>query len=133
MSATDGSAARHAAEQILYDYTAIADRKDVDSVIAFFGAAVVEFPHRTAQGADELRAHYSHLWAAPAAHRHIVTNVRVATTPTGLRAEALYTRYVLDPAPTLTTMGEYTLHASWADGAWMIDALTVTRTWHDAA
>lgn len=132
MSPIEGSAARHAAEQLLYGYAAIADRKDVESAVAFFGAAVVAFPFQTARGAAQLRALYAELWATPALHRHVVTNVRVETTPTGLLAEALYTRFVLDPVPTITTLGEYTLQASCDDGTWAIDSLTVTRTWQHA-
>ena len=123
---TDG---RAIVEQLLFEYAALADAKDVPGVVEHLKRATVTFPTRTAVGEDALREHYAGMWASPKPHRHVVTNVRVRQTERGYLGSALYTRWEFTPEPLMTTMGEYEVHVSQHDGLWAIDSLTVTRTW----
>ncbi|PTT65630.1 nuclear transport factor 2 family protein, partial [Arthrobacter sp. HMWF013] len=118
------------AANLLYSYTEIADRKDVPAVLDLLARARVEFPARTAQGANELAAHFTGLWAAPEAHHHIVSNLIVQPTdePDTFTARALYTRWLFTPAPVMTTMGEYAMVVV-KDGSWHIRDLRVSRSW----
>lgn len=116
-------------EQLLFEYGAIADAKDVPAAVELLRHATVTFPARTASTPDELADHYSGLWGRPEPHRHVITNVRVRATERGYSGQALYTRWEFTPEPLMTTMGEYEMHVSQHDGAWAIDTLVVTRTW----
>lgn len=118
------------AESLLYTYTAIADRKDVDSVVALLEHAAVEFPHAKAANVAELRELFGRLWNGPHAHRHVVTNVLVDDGEAGRHvASALYSRYSLEPAPILTTLGSYRLEFSVESGKATIRRLVVSRAW----
>lgn len=124
------SEARHEAANLLYSYTEIADRKDVPAVLDLLAAARVEFPTRVAQGKDELADHFRGLWAAPQAHRHVVSNLIVAPgdEPDTFTARALYTRWHFTPTPVMTTMGEYAMVFVKGSG-WYIRDLRVSRSW----
>ena len=65
------------------------------------------------------------------------TSEPFSTTTTLVSGESCLSRIAAaspaGPAPTITTLGEYTLQASCEDGRWAIDSLTVTRTWQHAA
>jgi hypothetical protein len=124
------SEARHEAANLLYSYTEIADRKDVPAVVDLLSGARVEFPTRTAQGAQEIGNHFTGLWGAPEGHRHVVSNLIVQPTdqPDTFTARALYTRWLFTPAPVMTTMGEYAMVVA-KDGKWRIRDLRVSRSW----
>lgn len=125
----DSAALHVSAARLLYGYTAIADRKDIDEVVAYFGEAVVRFPHATAHGAAQLRDLFGGLWSGPHAHRHVVTNLLVDETSDGYTANALYSRWSLEPDPVLTTMGSYELTFSMHESGPRIDGLVVSRLW----
>jgi hypothetical protein len=121
--------ARHRISNVLYTYSEIADRKDVEAAVQLLGAARVQFP---ADGYDEperAEGFFTRLWASPVPHRHDVSNLVVepGDGPEIWSARAHYTRWVLDPAPVLHTLGEYTLVVDAA--GWSVQRLTVTRTW----
>jgi hypothetical protein len=124
------SEARHEAANLLYSYTEIADRKDVPAVVDLLAAARVEFPTRTAQGAQEIGDHFTGLWAVPENHRHVVSNLIVQPTdePDTFTARALYTRWHFTPAPVMTTMGEYAMVVVKGSG-WYVRDLRVSRSW----
>ncbi len=122
--------ARHLLAELLHDYTAIADRKDVAAATQLFGDAVVRFPHGGYDRAAQAPSFWRQLWSSPSAHRHDVTNLRVRATPeAGWQALAHYTRWVLDPEPELATLGEYELRATVTGGRARPVELQVTRTW----
>lgn len=122
--------ARHEAANLLYSYTEIADRKDVSAVAELLACARVEFPSRTAQGPEEIVDLFTGLWAAPEAHRHVVSNLIVepAADPDVFTARALYTRWIFTPAPVMTTMGEYVMVVE-KGASWGIRSLRVSRSW----
>jgi SnoaL-like protein len=124
-----GAEARHEIANLLHTYTDIADRKDVSAAVALVGSARVRFPAGGFDAPAQAAAFFTALWASPLAHRHDVSNLVVlAGDSLGTwTARAHYTRWVLDPAPTLHTLGEYTLVISEPD--WAVVELTVTRTW----
>ena len=128
-----GAVARHRIANVLHTYTELADRKDVDAAVELLGAARVRFPDGGSDSPDAARAFLTRLWASPLPHRHDVSNLVVvpAGTPGAWTATAHYTRWVLDPEPRLTTLGEYRLTVSGED--WTVRALTVTRTWSRAS
>lgn len=120
--------ARHYIANLLYTYTDIADRKDVDAAVALLGSARVAFPSNGYTSHGEARSFFAGLWATPFRHRHDVTNLRVETAGPHLwHARAHYTRWIFDPEPVLHTLGEYTLIVD--DRDWSPRELTVTRTW----
>jgi hypothetical protein len=120
--------ARHHVANLLYAYTDVADRKDVDAAVALLGCTRVAFPHDGYCAREAARPFFSQLWAGPLRHRHDVTNLRVENAEPHLwHAWAHYTRWILDPGPVLHTLGEYTLVVD--DRDWSLRELTVTRTW----
>jgi hypothetical protein len=124
-----GAEARHRIANLLHGYTDIADRKDVDAAVALLGTAGVRFPAGGFEEPGQAAAFFAQLWASPPRHRHDVSNLVVepgdrAGTWT---ARAHYTRWVLDPAPVLHTLSEYTMVVGETD--WTVAELTVTRTW----
>ncbi|MFT4081666.1 MAG: nuclear transport factor 2 family protein [Nocardioides sp.] len=138
---TSAVVARHAIEEFLYGYGAIADAKDVEAGVALFAGARLAFPHggfdESAAGSDgsAAREFLSALWAAPEPHRHDLTNIRIAPVEqTRWHASAHYTRWVLAPDPVLTTLGRYELLADVRPGpdgsptAHPVE-LQVIRTW----
>ncbi|MDJ0334386.1 nuclear transport factor 2 family protein [Salinibacterium sp. G-O1] len=120
---------RSAAQQLLYDYGAIADAKNIHAALEHFRHATVTFPQGSASGDLQLTELYSSLWGKPNQHRHIITNVRLVDSELGYSAKALYTRWEFTPAPLMTTMGEYEMSFSRHDRVWAVDSLVVTRTW----
>jgi hypothetical protein len=126
---TPAASARHMIANVLHTYTEIADRKDVTAAVGLLASARVRFP---ADGFDEpagAAAFFARLWASPVPHRHEVSNLIVepAARPGIWTARAHYTRWLLEPAPRLHTLGEYELLV--AEPQWSVMALTVTRTW----
>ncbi len=130
-NATDvvaGEVARHHIANVLCTYVDIADRKDIDAAIVLLGHARVRFPAGGYDEPDGARRFFTTLWASPTPHRHDVTNLRVASAGGRLwRADAHYTRWLLESVPVLHTLGEYVLTIDERD--WSICELTVTRTW----
>ena len=124
-----GAEARHRIANLLHTYTDIADRKDVDAAVAMLGTARVRFLAGGFEERERATAFFTVLWASPLPHRHDVSNLVVepGDSPGTWAARAHYTRWVLDPAPVLHTLGEYTLVAGETD--WTVAELTVTRTW----
>jgi hypothetical protein len=122
--------ARHQAANLLYTYTEVADRKDVEAAVELLSSAAVQFPGKTATGTEEVRQHFAGLWSAPGAHRHVVTNLIVEPTAeaTVFTARALYTRWLFDPDPVITTMGQYDVVVERGE-YWRIRSLQVSRTW----
>lgn len=127
-----GAVARHVIAGLLHSYTAAADRKDVPAAVALLGGARVRFPAGGFDGPGTAEAFFTRLWASPVPHRHDVSNLIVEP---GARAglwvaRAHYTRWLLDPAPRLHTLGEYELTVT--EPGWRATALTVTRTWTES-
>jgi hypothetical protein len=125
----DGASARHALANLLHTYTDLADRKDVPAAVELLGGARVRFPADSFDGPGQAAAFFTRLWASPVSHRHDVSNLvvvpgRAAGT---WEARAHYTRWLLDPAPRVHTLGEYALVV--AERGWRVLDLTVTRTW----
>ena len=129
MTSSAGAEARHQIANLLTTYLEIADRKDVDEVVAMLGGARVRFPAGGSDGPEEARAFFTALWASPLRHRHDVSNlVVVPGTASGTwTARAHYTRWVFDPDPVLHTLGEYELVVT--EQPWAIAELRVTRSW----
>ena len=129
----DAALAHHHVGNLLYGYTDVADRKDVDAGVALLGHATVRFPTDGFDRPQDARPFLERLWGDDVPHRHDVTNLVVEPAGPGLwRARAHYARHVLAPDPVLTTLGEYDLlvHEPDADGhAWDVRELTVHRTW----
>jgi hypothetical protein len=124
-----GAEARHQVANLLHGYVDIADRKDLDQVVALLGGARVRFPTGGSGSPEDARSFFSQLWASPLEHRHDVSNLVVERggTPDTWTARAHYTRWIFDPAPTLHTLGEYELVVT--ESPWAIAELRVTRTW----
>jgi hypothetical protein len=124
-----GAEARHQVANLLNTYVDIADRKDVEQVVAILGRARVRFPTGGSAGPEEARSFFEGLWASPVRHRHDVSNLVVVpgATPQTWTARAHYTRWIFDPAPALHTLGEYELVVT--ERPWAIAELRVTRTW----
>ncbi|GAA1877059.1 hypothetical protein GCM10009836_68100 [Pseudonocardia ailaonensis] len=120
--------ARHRIANLLHTYVEIADRKDVDAAVELLGTARIVFPADASDEPAAARRLFGRLWSSPVRHRHDVSTLVVVAgeEPGTWTARAHYTRWVLDPAPVLHTLGEYTLVVA-AD--WRALALTVTRTW----
>lgn len=124
-----GAEARHQIANLLNGYIDIADRKDLEQVVALLGRARVHFPTGGSESPEEARSFFSQLWASPVRHRHDVSNLIVVRgeTPRTWTAQAHYTRWIFDPGPTLHTLGEYELVIT--EQPWGIAELRVTRTW----
>jgi hypothetical protein len=124
-----GAEARHQVANLLNGYVDIADRKDLDQVIALLGRARVRFPTGGSESPEEARSFFSQLWASTLEHRHDVSNLVVerGERPGTWTARAHYTRWIFDPTPTLHTLGEYELVVT--ESPWAIAELRVTRTW----
>jgi hypothetical protein len=129
---TMGAEARHQIANLLNTYIDIADRKDVEQVVALLGGARVRFPAGGSDSPEEARAFFEGLWASPLRHRHDVSNLVVLPGGTAQTwtAQAHYTRWVFDPAPELHTLGEYELVVT--EEPWSIVELRVLRTWTKA-
>ena len=125
----DSAIARHRIANLLYTYTDIADRKDVEAGVALLGGARVRFPAGGFEEPEQAPAFLHRLWGAPEPHRHDVSNLVVepGEVPGTWAARAHYTRWVFQPGPVLHTLGEYTLTV--IDGEWTVSELTVSRTW----
>jgi hypothetical protein len=124
-----GAEARHQIANLLHTYTDIADRKDVDAAIALLGSCQVRFPAGGCDEPEQAGPFFRGLWASPLGHRHDVSNLVVTPgdSPGTWTARAHYTRWALEPAPVLHTLGEYTMVVD--ERAWVVTQLTVTRTW----
>ncbi len=121
--------ARHHIANLLYTYTGIADRKDIDAAVALLGDSTVTFPAGGYDHADDAAPFFQKLWSAPTPHRHDVTNLivhRSTRNPLLWSGAAHYTRWLLTPEPVLATLGEYHLTV---DDNWSLVDLTVQRTW----
>jgi hypothetical protein len=120
--------ARHEIANLLHTYTAVADRKDVAAGVELLGGATVRFPTGGFEDRAGAETFLARLWGGPVPHRHDVSNLVVeAVGPDAFRATAHYTRWVLDPEPSLHTLGEYDVLVD--ARTWRITSLTVTRTW----
>ena len=125
-----GAEARHQIANLLHTYVAIADKKDVNAVVALLGNSHVEFP--VAQSSDPAGARllFSRLWRAPEGHRHDVSNLVVNPGPEDGQwlASAHYTRWVLGgDAPCVHTLGQYELLINGRD--WSFLYLKVAQVW----
>ena len=127
---TDPALARHHVANLLHGYTEVADRKDVAAGVELLGATTVRFPDAGFDDPAGAVAFLERLWGSDVPHRHDVSNLVVeAAGPGRWQARAHYTRWVLDPDPVLTTLGEYAVEVAERDGRWSFVSLTVTRTW----
>ncbi|MCM0621418.1 nuclear transport factor 2 family protein [Nocardioides bruguierae] len=132
---TSGAAARHEVANLLHTYVGIADARDVGAGVALLGDARVVFPAGGFDRREDASAFLAGLWGSVVGHRHDVHNLVVepAVGPDGQpepgrwRAHATYTRWMIDGAPRLHTLGEYDLVV--AEDPWRIEELVVTRTW----
>jgi hypothetical protein len=114
---------------LLHTYTEIADRKDVAAAVRLLGPARVRFPGDGFGDPAQAEAFFTRLWSSAVPHRHDVSNLVVEPghEAGSWRARAHYTRWLLDPAPRVHTLGEYALVVT--EPEWSVSVLTVTRTW----
>lgn len=121
--------ARHHIANLLHEYTASADRKDVEAAVALLHDTEVSFPWGGFSTPEGGRQFLSSLWSTPVRQRHDVSNLVVTTgdRPGQWCASAHFTRWVLDPDPVVDTLGDYSLTVD--EHRWHIASLRITRAW----
>lgn len=124
-----GPEARHELTNLLHQYTAVSDRKDIDGVVKLLDHAHVTFPTGGFDQPGQAKGFYSQLWSSPVPHRHDTSNLAVSrgSAPGTWVLGAHYTRWLLEDRPILHTLGQYTVVAD--ERTWTIRELTVERVW----
>ena len=122
---------RAAVENLLGTYARLCDDRDVSGLAALLTDAVVTFGDaEPVSGAEAVADLFERAFAAGHRTRHLITNAVVAqTSPQLVTSRVCYTRWVLDPAPTLVGMGEYQSEFVADEAHWRFTAHTVRRDW----
>lgn len=122
---------RAAVENLLGTYARLCDERDVAGLAALLSDAVVTFGDADpVTGSDGVADLFEGAFSAGHRTRHLVTNAVVEqTSPQSVTSRVCYTRWILDPAPTLVGMGEYQSEFVVDEAHWRFAAHTVRREW----
>ncbi|HEY9564941.1 MAG TPA: nuclear transport factor 2 family protein [Nocardioides sp.] len=122
---------RAAVENLLGTYARLCDERDFPGLAVLLCGAVVTFGDADAvSGPGAVADLFEQAFSAGQRTRHLITNVVVAQPSAGVAvSHAYYTRWVLDPAPTLAGMGGYRSEFVSDEAHWRFTAHTVRRDW----
>lgn len=128
----DVGSARHFVENLLYEYTALADQLDADGIGRLLsGATLKSTAGVEVHGTDAISSHLSSLFVTAQKSRHMMSNVRVTVAPDGNSATSicLYNKWVIEGAPRLDAVGRY--HSSFRrhEGTWRFESHLVENQW----
>ena len=129
-TATTGDV-RAAVENLLGTYAQLCDDHDVSGLAALLSEATVTFGHaEPISGARAVTDLFDAAFTPGLRTRHLITNTVITQTASHVATSRVqYTRWVLDPAPTLVGMGEYRSEFIAEGGHWQFAAHTVRRDW----
>lgn len=115
------AAARHAIENLLYDYAALADQLDASGIGALLSQATLRSTAGVeVAGSAAIEEHLGGLFQTAQRSRHMMTNVRVTLSEDGASATSicLYNKWVINDAPVLDACGRYHSAFVLENGAW---------------
>lgn len=118
-------------ENLLGTYAMRCDRRDISGLAELLRKAVLKFGDaEPVTGPGAIAELFRHAFASGDVTRHLISNtVSTEPSPGVVTGRVSYTRWILEPEPTLAGMGQY-LSEFTADGAdWAFAAHTVRRDW----
>ena len=122
---------RGSVENLLGTYARMCDERDVAGLATLLTDAVVTFGDADpVSGAGAVAGLFERAFAAGQRTRHLITNAVITWSSPGVASSRVcYTRWVLDPGPTLVGMGEYESEFAADEAHWRFTAHTVRRDW----
>jgi 3-phenylpropionate/cinnamic acid dioxygenase small subunit len=126
-----GGDVRAAVENLLGAYARLCDERDTAGLGGLLSHAVLTFGAADpVTGSDAIAALFERAFAAGHRTRHQITNAVVTqSSPEVVTSRVAYTRWVLDPSPSLVGMGEYESEFVANEADWCFAAHTVRRDW----